>query len=94
MVKRPFKDRERIFPIIRERKLLDFESSIESEVSDETVPHFDSVDDLPNSPMLKQYIENQAEYFDAPPDEIINTQPVIDYMRKLGVLEQAIEENR
>lgn len=90
MPDRPFRDRERRFPIFDRPTLV---GSSESEDDEDEIPHFDSVEDLPDSPMLERYIEQVSEYLDMPKDEVINTQPVRDYMRELGVWELAKRQN-
>lgn len=88
MVERPFEDRRIVGPIFNTSN-----SDNRTEPQD-IEPEFDSVDDLPDSPMLREYVAREAEYFDVEPEVIINSQPVKDYMKRLGVWEQAIREQR
>lgn len=98
MVRGPLRDRDGIFPILPRDTVLEQENSSSdsnlSEFERDEIPHFDSRDDLPDSPMLNQYIDNVSRYLNKSEEEIINSQPTIDYMRQLGVLKLAIEQNR
>lgn len=88
MVRRPLRNKRPIGPI------LDYSDSRSSDETQTGDPTFDSLDDLPDSPMLRQYVERQAEYLNKDIEEVINSKPVKDYMKRLGVWEQAIRENR
>jgi len=96
MVRRPFKYRRPIGPFIlkdRDTDVVDHETRDQEVDTINADPHFESLDDLPDSPMLMEYIEKQAKYFNRDPEEIINSPPVKDYMRRLGVWEQAVKKN-
>ena len=75
MVNRPFKDIRPVGPII----------DLDEQPSENTEEEFESLDDLPDSPMLREYVKRQAEYLNADVDEVINSKPVKDYMERLGV---------
>lgn len=90
MVKRPLKDKRPIGPLFSTSQS---QREVESRNGD---PTFESIDDLPDSPMLREYIRKEAEYFNADSEEIkkiINSKPVEEYMKRLGVWEQAVKEN-
>lgn len=100
-MRRPLKDRDfgekDRFPILDRPRVFARSGSSNpdeelEEVKDDEV-HFDSMEDLPDSPMLKEYVQKLSNYFDKPPEKIINTQPVRDYMKRLGVWKQAKEQN-
>lgn len=94
MVRRPFKDRRPLGPFITESDGSDTNKPDENNINQgRQSPTFESIDDLPDSPMLREYIHKQSEYFGVEPEEIINSKPVEDYMRRLGVWEQALKEN-
>lgn len=91
MVNRPFKNRRPIGPFLQRG------TGIGKQTKDDTHnnggdPHFRSIEDLPDSPMLRQYVRNQADYLDEDIENIINSEPVKDYMRRLGVWEQAVSD--
>lgn len=88
MVRRPLADKRIVGPLFTSSSS---SGSTESETKD---PTFESLDDLPDSPMLRQYVNRQAEYLDKDVEDIINSKPVKEYMRRLGVWEQAVKRNR
>lgn len=49
---------------------------------------FESMSDLPDSPMLKEYVNSLAAKTDKSKVEIINSEPVKLYMQRLGVWEE------
>lgn len=85
MVKRPLKDRRPLGPFIS-RSSSDSEDFVDIED-----PKFDSIEDLPDSPMLKEYVNRQAEYLGKDVEDIINSKPVKDYMKRLGVWDRAVD---
>lgn len=109
-MRRPFRDKDLVdednFPLINRRRIIQSlrksenlrdrlasgEDNNERREDEDVV--FDSIDDLPESQMLREYVKQQADYLGLPVDKVINTQPVKDYMKRLGLWEQAVEENR
>lgn len=89
----PLRDRDRIFPILDRRTVFSGqEDEIETDVKD-SIPHFESVEDLPESPMLRNYVSRLSNHLNKAEEEIINSEPVRDYMKKLGVWESAKQQN-
>lgn len=88
MVERPFKDRRPLGPFVSSS------SSRNSSQTNNGDPTFESIDDLPDSPMLREYVNQQSEYLNKDIEEVINSKPVKDYMKRLGVWEQAINGGR
>lgn len=54
---------------------------------------FDSVDDLPESEMLHDYVSMMIEKTGQPERAVINSKPVEKYMKKLGVWKYAVKQN-
>ena len=72
-----------------------FISRGDNEDSNEQVPEpvqsehrFQSMSDLPDSPMLEQYVNSLVEKTGKSEVEVINSEPVKLYMQRLGVWEQ------
>jgi len=91
-MKRPLKNKRLLGPVF------DFSNgegsgSGEDIIIDDSEIEFTSMDDLPESPMLRQYVERQSEYLEADVVSIINSEPVKQYMRRLGVWEEAKRMN-
>lgn len=76
-MKRPLKNRRIIGPV------LDFEAE---EVSSTDGGGYESKDDLPDSPMLHEYVDRMVEFTGKPEKAVINSEPVEQYMKRLGVL--------
>lgn len=81
-MKRPLKNKRVFGPVI------DLNSSSGGDV--EVGGEFKSIDDLPDSPMLKEYVERQIEYTGLDEKTVINSDPVKNYMERLGVWERSI----
>ena len=54
----------------------------------DSIPTFESVDDLPDSPMLRQYVQTIKKKTGNTEKEVINSKPVREYMKRLGVWSQ------
>lgn len=54
---------------------------------------FESISDLPDSPMLEQYVQSIKQKTGKSEVEVINSQPVEDYMKRLGVWSQVEDGN-
>lgn len=99
MVRRPFKDKRPVGPLFtnddkdtRNANQVVTDDSGEPIVNDEgRVARFESIDDLPDSPMLMSYVEEVKEWSGNSEFEVINSKAVEDYMKKLGVWRQAID---
>lgn len=99
MVNRPFKDKRPIGPLV---DFTDSESvsnqsatkdnSSQSDSLDDV--YFESISDLPDSPMLKEYVDREVEYTGLDTETIINSTPVKRYMQRLGVWRQAVDMNK
>lgn len=77
-MKRPLKSRRVFGPVI------DLNSS-KDDVSVDDGRRFESREDLPESPMLEEYVDRMIEFTGQPEDAVINSDPVINYMKRLGV---------
>lgn len=100
MVRRPLENKRPIGPFFGEqadsdtahgssREPLEPDQIQDSSDPDFSSVTFESLDDLPDSPMLIQYVERQANYLGKDISEIINSKPVKQYMVRLGVWEAA-----
>jgi len=95
MVNRPFKDIRPVGPIvdIGDSNTSDSADDNTSSGGGEDTVVFESIDDLPDSPMLKEYVIEQADAARLDVETVINSTPVEQYMKRLGVWEQAVEMN-
>lgn len=87
MVDRPFKNVRPIGPLI----YINSESQSASTVDG---VEFESMSDLPDSPMLRQYVKKQIDYTGLDEKTVINSSPVREYMKRLGVWNMAVDMNR
>mgnify|MGYP006934458326 CR=1 FL=1 len=89
MVNRPFKDIRPLGPFVSN------EAGTEAQSKEKHInaPVFNSMSDLPDSPMLKQYVEQQVNYTGLDEKTVINSTPVKEYMKRLGVWDKAVEMN-
>lgn len=87
MVKRPLEDNRIIGPFITLESSTGEESSEQSTNDDIS---FESINELPDSPMLKTYVKEIQKKSGQPEKAVINSDPVEDYMKQLGVWKQAV----
>jgi len=98
-MKRPLKDKRPFGPLVNlnqdnaELSQPSESPTIWEESSSESNTRFNSIDDLPDSPMLKQYVEREIEYTGLDEVTVINSTPVKKYMQRLGVWEKAVRMN-
>lgn len=97
MVRRPFEGVRPLGPLLGRGRDVSQGEVEEQDTQEQVVEstndvHFNSLSELPDSPMLKEYVRRQANYLDEDIEVIINSKPVKQYMKRLGVWEQAIQE--
>lgn len=82
MVKRPLGDRRPLGPFLSPSKA----ESEEVKTDNSSNPTYNSLDELPDSPMLEEYVTQIMEKTGKSEEEVINSKPVERYMKRLGVL--------
>jgi hypothetical protein len=84
---RPFEDIRPVGPFVSDN------NSADQEINTENYnPTFESVSDLPESPMLEQYVNSIVAKTGKSEKEVINSKPVKVYMKRLGLWKIAKHE--
>jgi hypothetical protein len=86
MSNRPLDDIRPFGPFISRDNDEDIEQKAPEPVQSEH--RFQSMSDLPNSPMLEEYVNSLVQKTGKSELEVINSKPVKLYMQRLGVWEQ------